>query len=203
MREGNEGCGAGRPRTFEEETVVEKALGEFWRHGYEATSVQDLVDATGLSRSSLYGAFGEKRDLFLRALRQYMDCNGKQMQTILSAPGPKRAAIRQLLERAAGSGSAPDETPQGCLVVNITTELGAHDPEIAALMGENLTANEARLAAALREAVAQGEITEDKDPVALARFLVNALHGLRVTSLATRDRAVLQNIVEVTLSVLD
>ncbi len=190
-----------RPPEFDADAVLETVMQLFCGRGCEATSVQDLVEATGLNRSSLYNRFGEKHALFLAALERYVQRNETRLQAVLEAPGPKKPALRRLLEgqiEANLSGAA-----NGCLVANTTIELAPHDPEAARIIADNQARMEAVLHKALQEAQATGEIGLRHEPRALARFLYSMMQGLNVTLRATQDRALLQNIVDVALSCLD
>lgn len=189
-----------RPRNFDRDYVLDQALRAFWRHGYEATSVQTLVDAMGISRASLYNAFGSKHDLFIEVLRHY---EAQQMERIIdrlrdaSAPAP--AAIRGVLEAAGQSGSAQR---RGCLMTNTATEMCRRDAECA----EHVQANFERLtnafAAAIKRGQDAGALPVDRDPRAAARYLTNALQGLRVMTAAGTDGEAIDDIVNVTMQVV-
>ena len=173
----------------------------FWCHGYEATSIQDLVEGMGINRSSLYGTFGDKHALYLAALERYQAIVGAQFLTILEQPGSAKAAIRRVFESVVEESLA-DGLHRGCLMTNSAVERAPHDADIAARIAANVDGTEAAFYRALSRAQAAGEI-DSGDPRARARFLVNALHGLRVMAKATADRAVLEDVAAVTLSVLD
>lgn len=174
----------------------------FWARGYAAVSVQDLVAATGLNRASLYAEFGDKRALFHAAVDRYLAEVSARRLAVLERPGSAKAAIRsyfdELIAFTLGEGRK-----LGCLLVNAAVELAPHDEA----MGERLRASfakvEAAFARAVRRGQAQREIAADKDPRALARFLVNAVQGLRVTGRAAPRKAALRDIVAVTLAALD
>ena len=115
-----------RPREFEREEVVRKALAVFWRQGYQATSVQDLVGATGLNRGSLYGTFGDKHGLFLEAVEYYRTNVTAQRLARLEEPGPARDRIatffKEVIEFSVGEGRL-----LGCLMTNAAIERAPHD----------------------------------------------------------------------------
>src|SRR5947208_1201900 len=114
--------GMSRPRTFDEDHAVDAAMRVFWTSGYEATSTQDLCKATGLGRSSIYNTFSSKRELFDRALRQYVDrFTAAQLEVIQNADLPIRERVRQILWAAVEPD--PDD-PAGCFVINTIVELG-------------------------------------------------------------------------------
>jgi AcrR family transcriptional regulator len=109
-----------RPRRFDEERAVDAAMRAFWTAGYEGTSTQDLCDATGLGRSSIYNTFTSKHDLFDRALRRYMTTKNATIFELLDSDESAKTKIRALLQQVI---DAPEAEPTGCLVVNSTVEL--------------------------------------------------------------------------------
>ncbi len=192
-----------RPKEFDQNRVLGKAMDVFWCRGYEATSVQDLVDQLGINRQSIYDTFGDKHALFLAALKHYEEVKVSEISAILAKPGPVKAAIRQVFEETV-QDLAYSEPKRGCMMVNTIVELAPHDAQIAARVMANQQQTEAALHDALLRAQAQGEFGErNLDLQALARFLYNNLQGLAVTAKATSNPAVLQDIVKITLSVLD
>lgn len=191
----------GRARAFDKKAVLEKAMRLFQCSGYEAASVQEITEATGLSRSSLYDTFGEKNALYLAALDHYIASREKAMRHGLNETGSKKAAMRAVFRRVVEEIIATPES--GCFAVDATTELATSDEKVHALVARNMARNIEAFADAVRAGQQQGEICPDKDPLAIAAFLVNAIHGLRVTGKTTRDRNMLESIVDLALSVLD
>lgn len=191
-----------RPRTFEREDVLDKAMQVFWAHGYEATSVDDLVKATGLVRQSMYNTFGNKHDFYLEALEHYQEFLGARMLGVLKhAPGIKegfRRLFNQVIDDAVS-----DTTRRGCMMVNAATELASRDPSVCKLTAEAEAAKEQFFGELIREAQGRGEIDASKDPDALAKFLYNTVLGLRVRATRRPTRAELEPIVETALSLLD
>lgn len=168
----------GRPREFDMDDAVRDAMDVFWDHGYEGASLPDLIEGTGLSRGSLYKAFGDKKGLLLTALDLYMAQGLKATSDLLSQPGPVKDAIRASLLRYAGL-SAGEAGRRGCLVVAMATEMAAHDPDIAQRTGRMFRRLQQLYAAAIVRGQASGEIPE-RDEQALARFLVAQVQGMRV-----------------------
>lgn len=168
----------GRPREFDLDVAVRDAMDVFWDHGYEGASLPDLIEGTGLSRGSLYKAFGDKKGLLLTALDLYMAQGLKATSDLLSQPGPVKDAIRASLLRYAGL-SAGEAGRRGCLVVAMATEMAAHDPDIAQRTGRMFRRLQQLYAAAIVRGQASGEIPE-RDEQALARFLVAQVQGMRV-----------------------
>ena len=190
-----------RTKEFDREAVLDKAMRLFWRQGYEATSLHDLTAAMGIGRQSLYDTFGDKHALFLAALDRYCLTVGSWLFAPLDEPGPVMPAIREVFERVIAGSVAEDR--HGCLLANATAELVPHDRDTACRAETNLWGAEERFRTALERAQQAGEIGRQHAPRALALYLFNALQGLRLTAKTTPDRRVLDEIVGVTLSVLD
>ena len=181
-----------RPREFDADAALDRAMNAFWAKGYEATSLDDLCEATGLSRSSLYAAFGDKRDLLLQSIDLYSDRGVARFLAAL-ANRPIRAGLRRILDGfidqiVAGPGR------KGCFLGNCAAELERGNREAIARMRRSLARNETIFREALIEAKRRGELAPSADPAALARFLVSALQGLRLVGKANPDRAVLDDI---------
>lgn len=185
-----------RPRTFEEGQAVEAAMRAFWESGYEATSTQDLCTATGLGRSSIYNAFEGKRELFDKALRRYMAQKDAELAELLESGLPVREKVRALLWYAVDS---PESDPPGCFVTNTLVELGTRDPELAGPARRHQEERVARLRDAFAAARAQGELAPDRDPDALAHFLMATIGGMRVAARGGADRAALEAIARTAL----
>lgn len=172
----------------------------FWERGYEATSVQDLVDSMGIERGSLYNAFGDKHSLFLTVLRRFLQQEGGKLHEILQQPGSPRAAIRKAFRSVAEQAT---RDCRGCLVTNSTVELAPRDREVARAIGDGISGIEDGFFYTLKRAQAAGELSRNHDTRALARFLVNAYLGIRVLARSRPERAVLKDVVATTLRVLE
>src|SRR5262245_42472157 len=168
-----------RPKEFDVDDALDRALGAFWRKGYAATSVQDLVTAMGIERASLYGTFGDKRALYLRALRSYQARSLAATQQALGAGGSPKAAVRRfVLGVAAQAGGRQGRL--GCMCVNANVELAPHDPAVGQQVREHGARVEALLAAALRRAMAAGELPAGADCRRLALLLFGLIMALNV-----------------------
>ncbi|MEU3986172.1 TetR family transcriptional regulator C-terminal domain-containing protein [Streptomyces sp. NPDC026672] len=166
-----------RPRTFDENQVVQAALAQFWHAGYTATSLDDLTEATGLGRSSLYGAFTDKHTLFMRALRAYCDGSVEQWREALAEPGPAHDRLDRFV-RAVALGIADDAVRRGCLLAKSAAELSATDEEVAAVTADTFRRLHALLVEAVTEARAEGALDPDTDPQLLASLLLAVLRGI-------------------------
>ena len=191
-----------RPREFDRDQVVDRAVEVFWRNGFEATSIRDLVEATGLNRGSLYNTFGDKAGLFDAALERYMA--GAPPQHIVAAAdtGPPRQVIGEFFARLVELG-ASDTERRGCLMTNTAAELAARDEGVRARLAASMQGLEEALFRLIRRGQETGEIAPWRDPRALARFLVASAQGLLIIGKVNRNRAALEHIAEIALSNLD
>ncbi|GHE92149.1 TetR family transcriptional regulator [Amycolatopsis deserti] len=189
-----------RTKEFDPDAALHAALELFWRQGYEATSMQDLVDHLGVNRASLYATYGSKHDLYLRALDRYCEMRGTQTMTALNRPGPAVDAVRDFIRGYAAECHA-DTHRKGCLVTNTATELLPHDAKAARRVEIAFGELEAALAGTLTRAQHEGGLAADKDPRALARFLVTFVQGIRVVG-KTDDVRRLDEAVDQALSLL-
>ncbi|MFB4311836.1 TetR/AcrR family transcriptional regulator [Actinomadura sp. GTD37] len=191
-----------RTKEFDPDAALGRALDLFWERGYEATSMADLVDHLGIARASIYGTFGGKRELYLKALERYLQDTDPKIAEALSQPGPVLPAVRALIGRYTDE-SARDRPRRGCLVVNTAVELAARDADAARLVEASWSFLEASLTSALTRARAQGELSPGKDPRALARLLLVLLQGMRVLGRAPADDGRLRDAAREALSLLD
>lgn len=187
-----------RTKEFDPEATLDAALDLFWLRGYEATSMADLVAHLGIGRASIYATYGGKHDLYLAALDRYVRSKDADVVELLSQPGPVLPSIRALLQLYASQ----DEPRRGCMVVNSACELLPGDPAVARKVEVSWDTLETALAAALTRARAAGELAAEKDPRALARFLLVVLQGLRVTSKGPSHPGRLRDAVEQALAIL-
>ena len=190
-----------RPPEFEREVVLDRAMRAFWSRGYEATSIQHLVERTGIQRGSLYGAFGDKRALFLAAIEHYDRVMTAKLLATLDAPGSGLGAIRRFF-RLKVDAAKERSRPRGCLVTNSATELASRDRRTASRIGATLGRIEAAFHRAVIRGQQAGEIDPERDARALARFLTSSAQGLSVMAKASPERAPLEDIVKVTMEVV-
>jgi TetR/AcrR family transcriptional repressor of nem operon len=191
-----------RPREFDADVALERAMQAFWAKGYKATSLDDLCTATGLSRSSLYAAFGGKRALLHRSLDRYQNQGAARITAALARPGPVRKVIAgfvsELIDRIIeGPGR------RGCFIGNCAAELAHGDRATAVRVRAGLERIEGLFRDALAHAQSRGEFAATADVDSLARFLVSGIQGLRLVGKANPDRAALEDIAAVMLRCLD
>ncbi|MFI6171039.1 TetR/AcrR family transcriptional regulator [Nocardia sp. NPDC051052] len=166
-----------RPRAFDEKQVLQEVREQFWTAGYAATSLEDLMRVSGLGKGSLYAAFGDKRQLFLRALRSYTEGNHDHLRKALTEAPRAIDALRMLLE-APLEETTDNGTRRGCLLANSTCELGHSDPEVLAHAHRTYEATTAVIADCVSRAQDEGDLPAESDPIALARALLAAQQGI-------------------------
>jgi TetR/AcrR family transcriptional regulator, transcriptional repressor for nem operon len=185
-------------RQFDHDAVVERAMIQFWRRGYEATSIQDLEKATRLRRGSLYNAFRDKQGLFVAALRRYQSTVGQERIKRLSNPDPFRA-IEGFLNTLVDQMSEPSR-PRGCLHTNTSLEFPNAPDEVLRIIAERTAGIEGALYLVLRRAQAQGMLDPTVDARALARFYLGVAKGLGVLHKVFGDVSALRDIVKIAMS---
>ncbi|MEU8383663.1 TetR/AcrR family transcriptional regulator [Streptosporangium sp. NPDC048865] len=174
-----------------------------FRHkGYEGTSVQELVEATGVGRGSLYAAFGSKDGLYQAVLDRYRERYALPLVDLLRGGTPARELIREILVDLV-EAILRDGREQTCLIVGAATERLCHDPEVAVRVGATTSLLEDELTEAITAARNRGEPAGTRDPRDSARFLMTVIHGLRVTGAINPDRRYLMSVVEAALGCLD
>ena len=182
----------GRPKCFERDEALDRAMHCFWSRGFDATSLDDLVRETGVGRQSLYNEFGDKRAIYLAALERYAERENAHLVTIVETAPDARTALSALLATViAESVKAPDK---GCMIANAAVEMAARDEAVKKCVmsatGTLVRAIERRL-------------DDTDDPATLARFFVTQMMGLRIAAKTVRDRKILEGIARVALGVLD
>jgi TetR/AcrR family transcriptional repressor of nem operon len=182
----------GRPKEFDPDVAVDKAMAVFWRKGFAGTTPQDLVTELGIGKGSLYNAFESKRALFDRALRRYADARLAGLAEILEGPGSVRERLRAALCRLADADAS-----RGCLAVNTAVELTGTDEAVVRLFGRI----EDAFQAVIEEGQRAGEITPGRDSRQLASLLLASFIGMTVVA-RTADRERLLRIVDAAMAVL-
>jgi len=173
----------------------------FWSHGYAGTSIQQLVDATGINRASLYTTFGDKERLFLAALDHYVAEVSAVRVARLREATSARAGLEQYFDDLVTFG-AGDGRGLGCLLTNAAVELAPHDPGVAARLQASFGRVERALEETIRRGQAAGELDPARDPKALAAFLVTVIQGLRVLMRARAAEDQLRAVVKTALAAI-
>jgi TetR/AcrR family transcriptional repressor of nem operon len=191
-----------KTKQFDETEVLIKAREVFSVKGYNGTSMDDLVQATGLSRSSIYDTFGDKHGLFLKSLNHYCFSQQGEIEKTCSKTDSPKKRIRAIFDSTLKS-ILSDKDQKGCLMVNMSMELNAVDKEVAALSLKNMEDMEHAFSALVKDGQAKGEITKKFTPKALGRHLYSSLMGLRVSGINRPDADSLKEVVKLSLSILD
>lgn len=169
----------GRPRSFDREAALERAMLLFWRRGFEATSISDLTAEMGITPPSLYAAFGDKERLFLEAVQRYLDQSSGCSDAIFAEEATARGAVDRLLRSAAETLTRADR-PSGCMVVTAATNCCPESAGIQADLARHRAAGAERLRARIARGVAEGELPPDTDVAGLETFYTTVLQGMTV-----------------------
>ena len=191
-----------RPKEFQRDDVLDKAMQVFWSKGFECTSMQDLVDAMGINRGSLYDTFGDKHSLHVAALERFYETEVPNMFAGLDGSGPVKPAIQSLFTEIAQT-AAQDDDIKGCMISNTAAELCPDKGPVGDIVAAGLKRAEECLHRALVRARDSGEISADRNPRKLARHFLCSLNGMRVVAKGIDDPKTLDDMIEGTLSVLD
>lgn len=192
----------GRPREFDFSDTLERAMQTFWAKGYEATSLDDLCAATGLGRSSLYAAFGDKQNLYLSALAHYESAAVGRITAALSASKSPLEGIAAFIDRIIGDIVAGPGR-RGCFIGNCAAELARQDRALASHVRQSMDRIQSTFRMALVQAKDAGQLPKHADVDALAAFLMSGIQGLRLVGKANPDRAVLKDIATVMLRCIE
>jgi AcrR family transcriptional regulator len=189
--------GMARPRSFDVDDAIDRALHLFWSKGYEGTTLGDLTDALGVNRPSLYAAFGSKEDLFRRTLERYTEGPGASLRAALEAKTAREVAHRVMRFHADAAGLP--NVPRGCLLVNGALACGAETDAIRATLIKKRREIEAALAARFERAKKQGDLPADARPAELARYVYTVCNGLSVQAVGGTTREQLRRVVEMAM----
>lgn len=174
----------------------------FWYRGYEATSMNELVEVMGIHRGSLYSTFGDKQTLFQSAIAHYKKTVVHPTVSCLAHPTSPKQGIIDFFNKVAQQ-AATDPLRRGCFFTNTVVEFGEHHPDLSPHLAEGLEQFESMLYRSVVQAQTRQEIPADKDARAIAQFLLTTLHGMRVISKINPSHERLTAVVDVALSVLD
>ncbi|MBE4601115.1 TetR/AcrR family transcriptional regulator [Vibrio navarrensis] len=190
-----------RTKQFDEKDALLTAMKVFWSKGFEATSMADLLVATGLSKSSLYSTFGNKRSLFLAAFEMYRKERMVMLRGYLSSEATAFGSIKSFFEMVL-MHAQQEERPFGCMSCNEAVEFGPHDTEILDLIKRDFQGIEDELAFAISQGIEDGSIPRDKEPKKLARFLTVTHQGIQIMARSNTEPERLHDALEVMLSAL-
>ena len=187
----------GRPREFDPDQALERALRVFWRSGYEGASMADLTEAMGITKPSLYAAFGNKEELFRKALDRYVDGPGGYVQVALAKP-TAREVVEHLLYQAADAVTNP-ENPPGCLAVQGALCCGEAAETIKQELMSRRANGEENLRKRFARAITEGDLPRESNAADLARYISAIVQGMAVQAAGGVSREQLRKIAEMTL----
>lgn len=187
-------------KAFLPDLALEKAMNVFWERGYEGTSVEDLVQCTGIGRGSLYDTFGDKHALYLAALDRYCRMSQERIAVFRGQVGSLRERLEHVFQTYIDA-LLSDSARRGCFLVNASIELAPHDTEVFKRVQSAYQDYEEMFYGMLIQAQAAGELAWTYDPHQFARFLLGTLISLRVLARTRADRGVLQDLMKTTLLV--
>ncbi len=184
-----------RVEAFDRDQVLLKATGVFWEKGYNGTSMQDLVDVTGLNRSSLYNSFGSKKELYRAVLSAYARENQHNFQQILLASGGALEAIRKIFELSLKSVAA-DKEGKGCMILNCKGEMGNQDAAIRKWLDNNQEHTVDLFEQLLLKGQRDGEISFNRPSREVAYYLYSSFQGFRMTGILMQDNRTLRAVID-------
>ena len=186
----------GRPRAYDPDQALARARDAFWDGGFTGTSLEELSEATGMNRPSLYGAFGDKRALYLQIVERYREMGRTAMKEELSYEVPLVEALRRVFARAIAIYLSGTHGPRGCFLTNTSATESVRDPDIRSAFAAGLHELDDQFEARLRFAKEHGDLNTDIEPAALARVLGGVLNSLALRARAGDSRAALESAVD-------
>jgi TetR/AcrR family transcriptional regulator, copper-responsive repressor len=192
----------GRPRAYQPEVALAKALDLFRKDGFAATSLDDLSAATGMNRPSLYGAFGDKRELYIKSYRRYREDARAAMQDIFRNEQPIRQRLARIYAVALDIYLSGETGPRGCFTVMTAASEAVADPDIRAMVLEGFVELDKAFAACFRLAKERGELPEGADPAVLAQLASATIHTIAIRARAHVPRKDLEAIVKGAIDVM-
>jgi TetR/AcrR family transcriptional regulator, copper-responsive repressor len=195
-------AGRGRPRAYDPDDALARAIDAFWDAGFAATSLDDLTLATGMNRPSLYGAFGDKQALYGRALDLYRARTREALGEALGGDRPLRLALRNVYDTAIEIYLSGDKGARGCFIISTAVAQAVTDSVTRAALADTLREIEGGLAARIARAKREGELSPDADPAKLAKLAAAALYSLTVHARAGEGRSALEAIADAAVDVI-
>jgi TetR/AcrR family transcriptional regulator, transcriptional repressor for nem operon len=191
-----------RPKNFDKDTILNLAMQVFWRQGYEATSVQDLVAHTKINKQSLYDTFGDKHSLYLAALNSYKSECESQFGSLLAENISAKATMQKLFDNLIAE-SISDTGHHGCFMNNAAVELASQDKEIGKACFDNMISWENKFVDLIKKGQKNNEIPTNLSAESVAAFLFTVISGLRSAGKINQDETKLKEIVKTALSILN
>ena len=192
----------GRPRAYDPDAALARAVDAFWDGGFAATSLDDLTVATGMNRPSLYGAFGDKQALYRRAFDLYRTRTREALAKALGGDDPLRIALRKVYDTAISIYLSGDQGPRGCFIIGTAVTQAVTDPDTRAALADTLREIDDAFAARIVRAQRGGELSAEADPVKLAKLASATLYSLTIHARAGEERSALEAIADGVLDVI-
>jgi TetR/AcrR family transcriptional regulator, copper-responsive repressor len=180
--EAPEGLRRGRPRQYDPDHALAKAASAFWKGGYAGTSLDDLVAVTGMNRPSLYAAFGDKRDLYLKTLERYQRKSRAKTLELLADDPPLRVFLARFYDGALDIYRAGGDDARGCYSISTAPAQATVDTAVRTFLHDSIRGTDAFLADLIEKARARGEVARNANPAALAQIATATLHTIAVRS---------------------
>ena len=190
----------GRPRAYDPAQALARAAETFWKAGYAGTSLDDLSEATGMNRPSLYAAFGDKRDLYLKTLEHYREESRALARAALADDPPLRVFLKRFYDKALELYL--DDGPRGCYSIGTAATVAAVDDQVRAFLADSMRSTDSFLKHQIEKAKQRGEIARDADPAALAYLASGTLHTLAVRARAGLPRKELDALADAAIGVI-
>jgi len=192
----------GRPREYDHDSALARAMEVFWGRGFTATSLDDLGAAMGMNRPSVYAAFGDKHELFVKALKFYRDAGQSALPSLLAPERPLLASLRALFSMLLATYLSGEDAPRGCLMFTVAAAEAAKDPVVRTLVADATRAFDAAFEARFEIARKRGEVATTADPVALAKLASGLVHTLAVRACAGEKKSSLEGVIDAFLRAL-
>jgi AcrR family transcriptional regulator len=190
----------GRPRAYDPAQALARAAETFWKAGYAGTSLDDLSEATGMNRPSLYAAFGDKRDLYLKTLEHYREESRALARAALAGDPPLRVFLKRFYDTALELYL--DDGPRGCYSIGTAATVAAVDDQVRAFLADSMRSTDSFLKHQIEKAKQRGEIAQEADPAALAYLASGTLHTLAVRARAGLPRKELDALADAAIGVI-
>jgi AcrR family transcriptional regulator len=192
----------GRPRAFDPDVALGQAVDAFWDAGFAATSLDDLTEATGMNRPSLYGAFGDKQALYRKAFDAYRERTRDTFAVLFRSDEPLRDALRKIYDTAIAIYLSGDNGPRGCFIISTAVAQAVTDPDIRAGLADVLRDVDDAFRARFARAQRSGELSADADPAKLAKVAAATLYSLTIHARAGMGRPALDAVADATVDVI-
>jgi TetR/AcrR family transcriptional regulator, copper-responsive repressor len=192
----------GRPRAFDPDVALGQAIDAFWDAGFAATSLDDLSEATGMNRPSLYGAFGNKQALYRKAFDAYRERTRDAFVAVFRSDEPLRDALRKVYDAGMAIYLSGDHGPRGCFIIGTAVAQAVTDPDIRAGLADVLREIDGAFRARIARAQRRGELTADADPAKLAKLASATLYSLTIHARAGLGRAALNAVADAAIDVI-